>query len=62
MLLIFIYVYIIVCENICGYSNDGQCDDGGPNSMSSYCDYGTDCNDCGCRENQTTPTDTPSPT
>ena len=37
------------CENTCTYSNDGDCDDGGPNSVFSVCDYGTDCADCGDR-------------
>lgn len=27
----------------------GRCDDGGPGSGSSVCDYGTDCSDCGPR-------------
>jgi len=28
---------------------DGKCDDGGPNSISSICNPGTDCTDCGPR-------------
>jgi hypothetical protein len=38
-----------LCENTCTYSNDGQCDDGGPGADYSICDLGTDCNDCGPR-------------
>ena len=30
------------CSNTCGYSNDGDCDDGGPGSELSF---GTDCAD-----------------
>lgn len=37
------------CENTCRYAFDGECDDGGPGSMYSICDLGTDCNDCGPR-------------
>jgi hypothetical protein len=37
------------CENTCRTSNDGECDDGGPNSLYSICALGTDCNDCGPR-------------
>lgn len=29
------------CNNTCIYANDGECDEG------TYCDMGTDCNDCG---------------
>ncbi len=31
------------------YSKNGVCDDGGPNSLYSYCGYGTDYTDCGSR-------------
>ena len=34
------------CDNTCRYDNDGDCDDGGPGSEYSYCDSGTDCQDC----------------
>ena len=37
------------CTNTCRTSNDGECDDGGPNSLYSICGLGTDCNDCGPR-------------
>ncbi len=37
------------CTNTCSTSFDGECDDGGPNSLYSICDLGTDCNDCGPR-------------
>jgi hypothetical protein len=43
-----------LCTNKCKFDylesfNDGSCDDGGPGSSTSMCDYGTDCNDCGER-------------
>ncbi len=37
------------CTNTCATSNDGECDDGGPGSLYSICDLGSDCNDCGAR-------------
>jgi hypothetical protein len=39
------------CSDTCNYHyvNDGYCEDGGPNSTSSNCEYGTDCTDCGPR-------------
>lgn len=37
------------CENSCTYANDGECDDGGMNSLYSACALGTDCADCGPR-------------
>jgi len=39
----------IECTNTCRYANDGECDDGGPQSDYSVCDLGTDCSDCGTR-------------
>ena len=39
----------VVCENTCQYSSDGDCDDGGPNSLFSLCPLGSDCADCGPR-------------
>jgi len=38
-----------LCTNTCTYDADGDCDDGGPGSDFSLCDYGTDCTDCGPR-------------
>lgn len=38
-----------VCLNTCGFKNDGSCDDGGPDSSFSVCEFGTDCADCGPR-------------
>ncbi|XP_006818137.2 uncharacterized protein LOC102803115 [Saccoglossus kowalevskii] len=39
-----------ICNENCGaFSNDGNCDDGGPNAVSTSCDYGDDCTDCGVR-------------
>ncbi len=37
------------CTNTCNTANDGECDDGGPNSLYNVCGLGTDCNDCGPR-------------
>lgn len=38
-----------ICGNTCQYDDDGDCDDGGPNSDFSLCEYGSDCIDCGPR-------------
>lgn len=54
-----------VCEDDCVYASDGECDDGGPGTISridqvhyseeqqttpyAACDYGHDCTDCGGR-------------
>lgn len=38
------------CDDSCDdgdWANDGQCDDGRPQSFSSVCTLGTDCSDCG---------------
>lgn len=37
------------CSNTCRFSEDGDCDDGGPGSDFSVCELGTDCSDCGPR-------------
>ncbi|MEM6956302.1 MAG: hypothetical protein AAF645_11455 [Myxococcota bacterium] len=37
------------CTNTCSFADDGDCDDGGPGSDFSVCDFGTDCGDCGPR-------------
>ena len=39
-----------LCDNSCQYANDGECDDGGPFSDYDYCGFGTDCADCGPRD------------
>ena len=36
-----------LCTNTCEYANDGECDDGGPESLYDDCELGTDCADCG---------------
>jgi len=41
---------VSLCSNSCMYPNDGDCDDGGPGKDYSSCALGTDCNDCGSRE------------
>ena len=38
-----------ICYNTCKWHSDGECDDGGPNSLYTVCHFGTDCNDCGPR-------------
>ncbi len=37
------------CDDTCQFASDGACDDGGPGSSFSVCDFGTDCADCGPR-------------
>eukprot|EP00899_Mesostigma_viride_P027808 jgi/Mesvir1/8211/Mv12502-RA.1 len=44
------WVMSTLCNNDCRYSEDGWCDDGGPNSNFADCELGTDCTDCGSRE------------
>lgn len=41
-----------MCYNYCLLAYDGVCDDGGPGSASNTCEYGTDCADCGPREEE----------
>ena len=41
---------VSLCDNSCKFSRDGECDDSGPKSESSSCALGTDCSDCGTRE------------
>jgi hypothetical protein len=38
-----------ICSNSCQFAGNGDCDDGGPGSVTSACDFGTDCADCGER-------------
>jgi len=38
-----------VCSDECFYASDGRCDDGGPGAQFDWCEYGTDCSDCGLR-------------
>ena len=39
-----------LCSNECNnYNDDGECDDGGPDSDYNLCELGTDCTDCGTR-------------
>lgn len=37
------------CSETCQYAADGGCDDGGPGSAFSLCTLGSDCSDCGNR-------------
>jgi hypothetical protein len=41
-------VAIAYCTNTCPWPNDGSCDDGGGGGP-QFCDYGSDCGDCGPR-------------
>ena len=41
-----------VCVEICIWSSDGDCDDGGPGAEYADCGYGADCIDCGVRQGQ----------
>jgi hypothetical protein len=41
-----------ICTNTCPTSHDSECDDGGPGSLYSICEYGSDCADCGVRQPQ----------
>ena len=42
-----------MCSNTCNYANDQLCDDGGSmgarQGNTDYCQFSTDCNDCGSR-------------
>ena len=38
-----------LCNNDCEYAYDGECDDGGTGSDYAYCEFGSDCADCGRR-------------
>ena len=42
------------------YQSNGVCDDGGPGSEQSICNYGSDCADCGVRAMPPPPPDYPS--
>ena len=48
-----------VCNNLCVFSDDTNCDDGGDGSDYSICSLGTDCDDCGPR--MVPPPPSPSP-
>eukprot|EP00966_Prymnesium_polylepis_P273771 6324320-Prymnesium_polylepis.1 len=50
-----------VCIEDCAYPQDGICDDGGPGSQYSACDYGADCTDCGPRALPPPPPPPPPP-
>ena len=38
-----------LCDDSCQYPGDGDCDDGGSESLFDLCELGTDCSDCGPR-------------
>ena len=41
------------CVDSCSFASDGRCEDGGPRSVASYCELGSDCSDCGSRQMKT---------
>lgn len=42
----------VLCMDTCDWAGDGVCDDGGPDAEYDVCAYGTDCADCGPREDE----------
>tara|TARA_B100000214_G_scaffold364988_1_gene332202 strand:+ start:1063 stop:3615 length:2553 start_codon:yes stop_codon:yes gene_type:complete len=40
-----------LCSDVCVWAYDNYCDDGGLNSMYADCQLGSDCSDCGVRNN-----------
>jgi hypothetical protein len=40
---------VLLCDDSCWHTSDGECDDGGMGSYYSLCDTGSDCMDCGHR-------------
>mmetsp|Transcript_9115 Transcript_9115/g.23876 ORF Transcript_9115/g.23876 Transcript_9115/m.23876 type:complete len:1171 (+) Transcript_9115:57-3569(+) len=42
----------LLCTETCDYPSDDDCDDGGPGSQFAACDLGTDCTDCGPRDDE----------
>ena len=38
-----------LCTNTCNWAGDGECDDGGVGSQYRVCSFGSDCADCGSR-------------
>jgi hypothetical protein len=51
----------MLCTDGCLYAQDFACDDGGPDSQFSDCEYGDDCSDCGPRPMLASPTLPPPP-
>jgi secreted trypsin-like serine protease len=55
----------LACSNDCvgqpAWGSDGHCDDGGPNSEYTACEYGSDCQDCGGRPFLVTASPSPPP-
>ena len=41
-----------LCDDTCASSGDSICDDGGPNADSMLCGFGSDCSDCGARDDE----------
>lgn len=54
----------VYCADSCRHAYDGECDDGRPGAVTSLCELGTDCSDCGANPNVQLAdhiTDPPSP-
>ena len=50
-----------LCNDLCVYASDGDCDDGGPGFEYADCLYGTDCTDCSPRPPDGGPSPPPPP-
>ena len=42
-------IYGLCTDEGCAYAHDGTCDDGGTGATYASCAFGSDCNDCGLR-------------
>ena len=51
ILLVLLPAVTAKCDNSCYFSYDGLCDDGGKDATYVDCEFGSDCRDCGVREN-----------
>lgn len=56
----YTHTYLKCSDDCLIYRNNGYCEDGYDNSVSSACTYGTDCTDCGYRNNFPPPSPPPS--
>ena len=43
----------VLCSDTCAAFGNGECQDGGPSSISEFCALGTDCSDCACMPTRT---------
>ena len=49
------------CQDTCEHAGDGLCNDGGPGAVYYDCALGTDCTDCGARDESSIPLSSPPP-